>query len=875
MTAFLRRFARRLQAFFGPSRVEDELSREVDAHLGLLEEQFQQRGMTADDARRAARRALGRVDAVKAVQRDARSFIWLEDARIDLRYTVRTLAKAPGFTFLAVLTLGLGIGAVTVIYSVIHNVLLDPLPYPRSDRFVNVVVEDAATGRWRAGLSIPEFLEYRDRSTVFEDVVGTRAEPMLLTMPGRADVFRAVWVTPNFFPFMGLQPLLGRVITDDDGRPGASPVAVLRYRAWITSFGGDPGVVGRTISLNGTPRTIVGVMPPRFTWHAADVWIPGPVDGSGPMTPRSFQARLKPGVTIAQADSQLMTIATPRAREYPQEYPQNFRVRAHDVIDGVVGDFRGVLYTLLAAVGLLMLIACCNVANMLLARATAREREMTVRAAIGAGRGRIVRQLLVESLLLAFAGAALGCLIAYWGIRGLVPQLPPGPLPGEVEIVLNAPALVVSLCTAVLSALLFGIAPALYSARLNLVDGLRTAGKGVSAERGRLRSALVVAEIALSLVLLLSAGLLMRSFLSLARVDLGFDPNNAVFARPAFLPGSYETTSERRRLYRQWLERIDALPGVKTAGTTTGLPPYGGFALAMSVLGRETPEQSQIRVQWCSDGYLPALGQRLVAGRGLSEDAMEEPRPVAVVNRAFVRAYLDGGDALGRQIRVAMPGPSPGETQPVTFEIIGVVQDVNNSGVREVPAPEVYLPGLPPGMNPMVLVRTTGDPGSVANGVREALRLLDPQVALSEGTLADTLYRSAYAQPRFSVIVLAVFAVVGMVLVAIGVYSVMAYSVSRQKQELAVRIALGAQRGQVFGLILRRSAVLVAVGVAVGLIASLLAGRLIATQLWNTSATDPLTAVAGVGLVVLVALLASTVPARRAMRIEPMTAMRE
>lgn len=319
MTAAIRRFLRRLHAFVRPSHVEAELTREVAAHLALLEEQFERKGLSPEEARTAARRALGRVDAVMALQRDARSFIWLEDARQDVRYTVRALGRSPGFTSLAVLTLALGIGAVTVIYSVIHNVLLDPLPYSGSDRLVNVVVEDAATGRRRSAMSVPEFLEYQQRTTVFEDVVGTRGEPMLLTAPGRADLIRAVLVTPNFFPFMGLAPLHGRAITADDGRPGAPPVAVLRHRAWMTLFAGDPAVVGRTISFNGTPRTIVGVMPPRFTWHAADVWIPATMDGSGPMAPRSFQARLKPGVTMAQAEAQLAAIGAQRAREYPQD----------------------------------------------------------------------------------------------------------------------------------------------------------------------------------------------------------------------------------------------------------------------------------------------------------------------------------------------------------------------------------------------------------------------------------------------------------------------------------------------------------------------------------------------------------------------------
>jgi hypothetical protein len=369
----MRRFLLRLYALIRPGHADRQLDREMDAHLALMEDGFRQRGMTPEEARSAARRAFGGhggVDRARESHRHARAFGWIDDARRDLIYAIRSFGRTPGFTGLALLTLALGIGFVTSIYSVIHNVLLDPLPYPNSDRFVNVVVEDAATSRSRGAVSVDEFITYRDQTTAFEEVVGTAGEGVVLMVSERAEFIRAVWVTPNFFGFMGLPPLLGRTITADDGGPGAPAVAVLRHRAWVAYFGSDPNVIGRVVTLNGEPRVVVGVMPPRFTWHAADVWIPGPVDAGNVERPtmfRNFQARLRPGVTIDQAEAQLTAIATRRAREFPKDYPTNLRMRVVYVIDAVVGDFRSVLYTLMAAVGLLMLIACFNVANMLLA----------------------------------------------------------------------------------------------------------------------------------------------------------------------------------------------------------------------------------------------------------------------------------------------------------------------------------------------------------------------------------------------------------------------------------------------------------------------------------------------------------------------------
>jgi putative ABC transport system permease protein len=809
-----------------------------------------------------------------------RSFAWLEDAWRDLLYAVRTLSKAPAFTAVAVLTLALGIGAVTVIYSVVHNVIVDPLPYRDADRLVNVYVKDSQSPRVRGAFTAGELIDFRDQASVFEDVVGTMGQTMNLETGSGVESLRGVWVTPNFFEFMGLAPLLGRTPGPTDAGLDAQPVAVLRHRAWIRFFGADPGVVGTTILVNGERRTVIGVMPPRFTWHAADLWIPAALDraaGTTPATVRNFQARLAPGVTLQQAEAQIDAVAQTRAQAYPKDYPEKFRMQVVNVIDYTVGPFSGVLYTALGAVGFLLLIACCNVANMLLARATTREREMLIRAALGAGRSRILRQLTVESLLLAAGGAVVGCLLAYAGIGALVARLPQGPLPGEVEIALNGPVLIFSLGAAGLSALLFGLAPSFFTARRDLVDGLKGTGRNIAGAGGRLRNALVAAEIALSLVLVLSAGLLMRSFVAVMAVDPGFNTANLLVV-PVNLPARYVTPAEKQRFYDQSLARIASLPGVSAAAATMIIPPFeAGPATPVEVPGEAIAKDASAVVQPVTSGYFAALGLRLAAGTGFGDLAAGELPRLAVVNQAFVEQYLGGRSAVGTSIRL-LPGSAPEDPgRHGTFEIAGVVPDVMNRGLRQTVAAHVYLPWSSSGRgSPVMLVRTTANPANSIAAIRHELAAVDRQVAVIQPvTVAEVLDRSYYAQPRFSLLVLGIFGGAGTILVAIGVFSVMAYTVSRQKKEIAVRLALGASRGHVSGLVLRLGARLLAVGGLVGLLASFAAARLLSNQLWNVSPHDPLTIVGAAAVVSLVALTACYLPARRAMRVDPIGALRQ
>ena len=879
----IRDVAWRLRSWALGDALERGLDDEIRFHIDQQTAKNLRAGMSPDEARRHALIQFGGRAGIGERTRAEFRPLLLDDLIRDLRYGVRALWRAPGFTLAAIVTLALGIGAVTIIYSVVHNVVVDPLPYRDSDRLVNVFVENTQSGQARGAFSFQEIVELRDQSDAFEDVIGTLGQGMRYETSDAIELLRAVWVTPNFFEFMGLPALVGRAIDARDGQPGAPPVAVLRHRAWMAYFAGNPGVVGTTVLLNGEPRTIVGVMPPRFTWHAADLWLPSSVDpGAAPAGPpvRNFQARLKRGVSLAEAEAQLNVIVDRRARAHPTDYPERRRVRVVNVIAHTVGPFSGVLYTTLAAVALLLLIACCNVANMLLARGTTREREMIVRMALGAGRARIVRQLMVESVLLAMGGAVLGCVLAYAGIDALVARLPQNPLPGEVDIRLNGPVLAFSLLASCLSAVVFGLMPALYTARRDLVEGGLRGGGKIAGGRGRLRSALVVAEIALSLVLVLGAALLMRSFISVMRVDVGFAPDRVVVVPVAFPPGRYTTAIDKHRFYRESVDRIAALPGMQAVAATTALPPFdAGVDVAVDLVGVSTARDSRAGVQLVTSDYFRTLGIPVVPGTHLCR--LDTRRTATVCSR---QRRIRTPVRCGSRSRSGWPstgvGTSLGRLDPSrhgVFEIVGVVGDVRNQGLQQPVQPHVYLPwsGIGPGY-PLLLVSSRIEPANAIGMIRRELALIDRQVAAAQPrTLADVLDRSYYAQPRFSLLVLGLFAISGTLLVALGVFSVMAYTVSRQRKEIAVRIALGASGAHIHRTVLRLGAQLLAAGTALGLALSFATNRLLTTQLWNVSPHDPLTLVAASLLVSLVALTACYIPARRAMRVEPSAALRD
>jgi len=557
----------------------------------------------------------------------------LQNVWQDVRYGFRGLVTRPGFTLIAILTLALGIGSAAAIFSVIQNVLLDPAPYADVERIAYVQIRDASRSEpgGRTAFQVPEFLDYQEQSQVFEDIIGGGFEDALLTTKDGTLQFAAGLVTSNTFRFLGVAAQLGRGIVDSDVAPGAPPVFVMSHKMWVAHHSMDPAVVGRTFVLNGVPTTCVGVMPPRFTKQGADLWKPMTLDRADPAQQRRyvvFQAKLKRGVTFEQATAEMDVVARRIAKLYPDNYPPRFTVHVVSWVDGLVRQFRTTLYTLFAAVGVLLLIACTNVANMLLARAAAREKEMAIRTSLGAGRWLLVRQLLIESLMLAFGGAVLGSVLAYVGIVGVKGLMPQGLFPTEADIRLNIPVLAFSLGVAVFTSIVFGLVPALQTVKKNMADPLKDSGRGVVGgfRRGKLRSALVIGEVALSLVLLAGAGLLIRNFVKLQSTDLGLDPSNILVARLPLPREQYKTAAAKQQFFEALLTRLHALPGVVAATETSTLPPYGGIGTDIDIPGKTHTERWEAIYQLCSDGYFRTLGLRVLRGRTQSRRDQSDVR---------------------------------------------------------------------------------------------------------------------------------------------------------------------------------------------------------------------------------------------------------
>jgi putative ABC transport system permease protein len=798
----------------------------------------------------------------------------------DLRYAVRGLRNQPSFAFLAILALALGIGATTTIFSAIYGVLLNPFPYTDAKRIVDFYIHDTSNSRpgGRSFFKAGEFIEYQKHRALFDDIIGGGNEDVLYTSKDGTELFTGAYVTSNTFEFLGVPAQLGRTLTPDDAKPGASPVFVLSYKAWLKTFNLDPQILNRDFLLNGVKTKLVGIMPVRFTKRGADLWRPVTLDRADERY-FMFQAKMKPGVTMPQVQSEFTVAAQQVAQQFPKDYPKTFSVGVESYVDNVVGPFKKTLYTLAAAVGLLLLISCANVANLLLARATAREKEVALRTALGASRVRIVGQLLVESMLLALAGAAAGCLLAYVGIKALVVALPEGLIPREAVIELNVPVLMFSLAVALGTALLFGLAPALQLTRRDMVEALKDSSKGSSGgmRHGKLRSTLVVVEVALSLVLLSGAGLLMRTFIKLQQVDLGFNPDNILVARLPLPKGPYDSADGKQRFFRPLLARLSALPGVVAATETSTLPPYGGIRSDLDIPGKTHNEKWQAIFQLVSEGYAPTLGMRLLRGRLLSDADVNGARKLIVVNQTFVQKFFDKEDPLGKIVKLSfLETMRPNPVSNPVFEIIGVISDAKNQGLRDPVLPETLIPYTITGQFERgILVRTAGDPLLMLNTVRREIWSVDRNVALTlTGSLTGYLQQFTYAEPRFSLMLLGIFAGVGLVLVSLGVYSVIAYSVSRQTHEIGIRMALGAARSDVLKMVLRMGLRLSVIGIVAGLIATFATTRAISGQLWEVKAYDPVTLVSVVVLVMGVGAAACYFPAKRATKVDPMVALR-
>ena len=805
-----------------------------------------------------------------------------------MRYALRNLQRTPGFAVVAVLTLALGIGASTAIFSILENILMEPFPYPDAQHYMFLEIHDTERNEpgGRNGFSGPEFLDYVAQNHVFDRVIANDGLDVLYRSAEGTQLLRGNYVTPGTFEFLGMTPLLGRVMFPADYEPGAPPVFVLRYKTWVNEFGADPKVLNRTFVLNETARTLVGIMPPRFGWGDADLWVPDKpthavvknVVAGAFNRYWSLMGHLKPGVSQREAVADLTVIARRLALVYPKDYPKHFTVEVQSLTDVVVGRFRTTLYIVLAAVGLLLLIGCGNVANLLLARATTREKEFAVRSALGASRSRLIRQLLVESLILALGGAILGALLAWGGLKFIVALMPQDIIPAEAVIRLNAPVLIFTLGVTMLTALTFGLIPALKAAGKDLNEPLRDTGKGLSGgfRHGKLRNAVVILEVALSLTLMVAAGLLMRSFVALREVRLGFQPDHVLSARLPLPVERYKTADQVAGFYRPLLLRLKALPGVVAVTETSTLPPYGGIPSEIEVPGKTHSEKWESIFQLCSEAYFQVLRIQFLNGRPFTEAEVAGARKLAVVNQTFLKKYLPGENPMGRQVRISQLAEFEDKVPDPTFEIIGVVADVKNRGLQEPAGPEIWIPYTVTGSAFRgILVRTAQDPLTMLKAVRHEVWATDSDVALTlTGTLEGYISQFSYAGPRFGFMLMVIFGSIGLILVTIGVYSLLSYTTARRTQEIGIRMALGAQGPDVLSMVIGMGLRLVAMGVVVGLIVSLALGRILATQLWGVSAYDPWTLVCVPVLLLITGFLACWFPAHRAARVNPLVALR-
>jgi putative ABC transport system permease protein len=891
MKSKLAELGRRLVALVRRGQFDTDLEEEMRLHQDLREQEEVERGVSPEEARYTAQRRFGNKLMLREESRNMWGWNWLEQSGQDLRFASRNLMKDRGFILLAVFTLALGMGATTVIFSVVDGALLHPFPYRDANdiSIFRIHNSDEAGETGRLWLSVPEFLDYREQNHVFADMTGTGPGSVLYTAGGTTEDLSGAYVTANTFTFLGVRPLLGRYINPDDGKPGAPAVFVMNYRMWQGRFHGDRSILGRTFTLNGVPRTLVGIMPPRFQYFGAAVWVPlslgstgvnatGGTETAGRQIYLIPEERRKPGVSLEATAADLSVIAKRLAKVFPSEYPKRFSVQTDTLASDVVGGFKTMLYLLLAAVGMLLLIACSNVANLLLARSTSREKEIAIRAALGASRVRLIRQLLVESLALAAAGGAIGCVFAYGGLKAVMAVMPLDTLPSESLIELNAAVLLFTAGVAVVTTLLVGLAPALHAVRGELHGRLKDTGWGVrgSSGQGRVRAGLVVAEVALSVVLLAGAGLMMRSFFAVEHVDLGFDPANILAAEMVFPQGRYQTPEQNKIFFQQLLPRISALPGVVSAAETITLPPFGGPESEVTIPGKTHTERWEAMLELCSEGWFRTVGVPLLRGRLLSAEDVNSARQTAVINQTLARRYFSKQDPIGQKIKFKALDSAPGAPHDAAFEIVGIIGDVKNEGVEQPALPEAFVPYTVASFGRRgLLVRTASDPAAMQNSISRVVRSMDPAIALAQIDSIPTLLKDyAYAEPRFGLVVLGVFAALGLMLVVIGVFSVMAYSVSLQTHDIGIRMALGAQKGDVLKIVIGQGIKLALIGVAIGIAGALALTRFLTSLLYSVMPNDPVTFIAVSAILILVALLACYVPARRAAKVDPMVALR-
>lgn len=871
---------RRLKFALQRDRRVAEIDEEMRLHLELRRRNLEEGGTSERSAAAEARRQFGNRTSWKEAARDVWSFAFVENWWRDLTFGARVLRHSPAFTAIAVLTLALGIGATTAMFSVIDNVLLEPFPYAHQQRLFAIVIHNSASSEpgGRTMFFASEFLDYQAQNRVFDDVMGVAINRALWTPGGTPESVNAPLVTPNAFQFLGVPALLGRIATPADAQADAAAVCVMSYNFWKSRFAGDPHVIGKVLTLDGTPRMVIGVMPPRFIFWSADVWIPTTLRRDTGLQPPWFEllGRLKEGIAPGAAQRQIGMVARGLAAKYRQLYPTRFDVNLESFADTAVGRFRQTLFALLAAVGLLLLIACANVASLLLARVSARSRELALRTSLGAGWWRIVRQLFVESGIIAFGGAALGCGFAWGGLQLLIAVLPRDTFPEEAVIALNVRVLLATVAVAVATAFFFGLVPVLGGLRRDIHDALKSGGRQHSGfRRSQLRNVLIVAEVAVSLVLLSAAGVMMRSFLREREIPLGLTPEHLLSA-DVFLTKVHRTSEQQARFNRELTAALRRVPGVLDVATTTDFLPFGGVMTRLEIPGQARSEQVTGQVSMIDPDLFRTLGVPLLEGRNLTEVDVAAKHMVAVVNRTLAEKFFPRQNPMGQRIQTPalMQGPSP--VPNPAFEIVGIVPDFKNGGVRKPALPEAFVPYTVAGLGGFgVLVRTVGDPQTVGRTVEGTALDLDRSTVVRHiRTLQDALEADEYAKPRFGLEIFAVFASLGVLLVSAGLYSVTSYTVSQRRREMGIRVALGATSGDVQALVIGTELRFVIGGIVIGLLLCFLLLRVIETQVWGISTHDPTTLAAVSGILILVGIAASYVPSLAATRVDPAQTLR-
>ena len=799
----------------------------------------------------------------------------------DFCYGVRILRKSPGFSAIAILSLALGIMAATAMYSVIYGVVLNPFPYRDVDSLMSVKIWSPDQSGYRVGYTVDQFLEIAGRNNIFEGVIASTISDVLWSSQGEPQRLRGNVCTMNTFDVMGVPPLIGRTPTPADAVPGAPSVAVLGYKFWNRQFGADPTVLGRQMLLNETTRTIIGVMPPRFMFRGADVYLPTIFHrGQLPEGVRYVHllGRLKPGVTPAKSETDLLPIIADLKQGEPAAFPEKWRVGLLSFKETFPSGIREVLWILFGAVGLLLLIACANVSNLLLSRAISRQREIALRASLGATRARLVRQLLTESLLLATLAGTLGAVMAFGVLRAIIAVVPPGSIPDESQIVIDRPVLLFSLGISFLTALVFGLTPALHVSRGQLVAALKESGRGIGAGIRQVfaSNAMVVAEVALSLVLLFGATLMIRTVLAIQNVNLGIRADRLLTLRVPLSTQRYPDAAHRTAFFEELLRRVEHLPGVDAAGINAGMHPFfGGMETSVEISGATQTDTRPVVIHQVSRDYTKVFGIALVEGRLFTDNELASRSRLAIANQSFVRRYLPNSDPLGRLASIPRLASAPSNITDNAFQIVGVVKDAVNRGLTSEIAPELYIPYTITGTANYFAVLTNTDPTSLAKAVTEQVYALDPNQPVTDvRTVSSLLNDWEYAGPRFSVVLFAVFAALGLTLAVVGVYGVVSNAVSQRTHEIGVRKALGAASADVLLLVFRFGARLILLGIGIGLAASLAIARILSNQLWGVSPHDPLTLFSVVVLLLLVGFLACWVPARRAMRVDPLVALR-